>query len=176
MLQDNVRIPKNRIAALIGHAGSTKKELEKKTHSRINVDSQSGEIEIKAKKDAIGFYSALNIVKAIGRGFSPEHAFLLLNENMGFELISLDDWLEGKKSAMQTKKSRIIGTKGKIRAELEEKTDCFISVQGKTVAIIGDYENIGRAKNAIEMILSGARHATVFEHVNRQNKQTQFEL
>lgn len=171
-----VRIPKNRIAALIGKEGQTKKELEQKTNTKIRVDSESGEIEITAKSDAIGFYSALNIVKAVGRGFSPEHAFLLLNENTGFEIVSLDDWLEGKKSAMQTKKSRIIGTAGKIRQEIEEKTDCLISVQGKTVSIIGDFENIPKAKKAVEMILSGARHATVFEHLNRQHKQEQFEL
>ena len=176
MLLDNLRIPKSRVAALIGHLGKTKKELEQKTHAKIKIDSQTGEIEVSAKKDAIGFYSAMTIVKAIGRGFSPEHAFWLLDENVGLEIVSLSDWLAGKKSAIAAKKSRIIGTAGKVRVELEEKTDCFISVQGKTVCIIGEYENIAKAKKAIEMILTGARHATVFEQLNRYNRETRFEL
>ncbi len=167
---ESVRIPKNRVAVLIGQRGKTKKELEQQTHTRLRVDSYDGEIEITGQTDPAGFYLALNIVKAIGRGFSPNHALLLLNENYGFEIISLDEWFEGKKSQIAAKRGRIIGRSGKAREEIENATDCYISVQGNTIAIIGPYDKIGLAKKVVEKLLSGARHSKVFEYISQQKK------
>jgi ribosomal RNA assembly protein len=176
ILQEFVKIPKSRIAVLIGEKGKTKKTVEKKTNCRIEIDSEEGEIEITAKpQNAASFYSALNIIKAIGRGFSPERAFLLMEHNNGLEIVSITDWVKGEKE-LATKRGRIIGKNGRAREEIEQKTDCFIAVQGKTIAIIGEFENLSKAKQAIEMLLDGARHQKVFEFLNRNKQQERFEL
>ncbi|MBU0636518.1 KH domain-containing protein [Candidatus Micrarchaeota archaeon] len=176
-LQEFVRIPKARIAILIGKHGATKKDIEQKTKTKIIVDSEEGEVEIKSKiENTTGFYTALNIIKAIARGFSPEHAFLLLNENNALEIISLTDWLKGSEKELKTKRGRIIGKQGKARNEIEEKTNCFISVQGKTIAIIGDLGEIPKAKKSIEMLLHGARHSKVYDFLNHPIEKEEFEF
>ncbi len=177
ILQELLRIPKARIAVLIGPKGKTKKAVEKKTSCRIEIDSEEGEVEVTSKpQNAASFYIALNMIKAIGRGFSPEHAFLLMEHNNGLEIVSITDWVKGSEKELATKRGRIIGKEGKAREEIEQKTDCFIAVQGKTIAIIGDFENLSKAKQAVEMLLKGARHQKVFEFLNRRKQAEKFEF
>lgn len=81
--EEYVKIPKDRIAVLIGKKGQTKKEIEKRTKTKITIDSETGEVWITSTKeteDPLAVWKARDIVLAIGRGFSPERAFRLLNE------------------------------------------------------------------------------------------------
>jgi len=107
---------------------------------------------------------AKNIVKAIARGFSPQKAFLLLNENNALEIIEIP----GNEKNVIRIKSRIIGSEGKTRKRLEELTDCLISVYGKTVSIIGGFEKISFAKKAVKMFISGASHKTVYRFLVKE--------
>ena len=72
-----VKIPQNRVGALIGPEGKTKDELEGRSGCRIHVESETGEVSI---EDARAFEPILTLkvrdaVRAIGCGFSPDHAF-----------------------------------------------------------------------------------------------------
>ena len=72
-----LRIPKDRVAVLIGKKGETKNKLEQETNCHLNIDSKEGEIEVTGK-DALGLYTSREIIQAIGRGFNPDFALLLL--------------------------------------------------------------------------------------------------
>ena len=52
----------------------------------------------------------------------------------------------------------------------ETLTETFISVYGKTVAIIGKTENIDLSKRAIEKLLGGAPHGNVYQFIEMQKK------
>ena len=162
MPKEFAKIPSQRIAVLIGKKGETKKDLEKQTKTKINIDSDSGEVVIQGK-DAFQVHLTSNTVKAISRGFSPEHAFLLLQENYYFDLIDLKDELGKSEKEINLKKSRVIGSQGKTRKIIEKETGCFVSVYGKTIALIGKAEEINFAKQAIEMLLKGKTHKTVYK-------------
>ena len=75
-----IRIPKERVAVLIGKKGEVKKEIEQATKSKMAVDSKEGDIAIRGK-DSIGMLVAKDIILAIGRGFNPEIATLLLKQD-----------------------------------------------------------------------------------------------
>jgi len=65
------------------------------------------------------------------------------------------------------KESKIIAKEGgkiagNTRKEIEKKTTSLISVYGKTVSIIGDYKNIETAKKAIELLIKGMSHKSVY--------------
>jgi ribosomal RNA assembly protein len=170
-----VKIPKERIAVLIGKKGETKKQIEETLKIKLEIDSHEGDINILGT-EAIDLYSAREIVRAIGRGFSPETALLLLKQDYAFEIITLPE--TDKKSHMTRVKGRVIGTDGKTRRIIEEQTECYLSVYGKTVAIIGRAETIHVARRAIEMILKGSPHATVYrwlERMRRELKRREFE-
>lgn len=173
--EEVLKIPKNRVGAVIGPNGQTKKNIEKKTKTRLEIDSEKGEVIVRSRAtNATGFYTGMDIIRAIGRGFSPEHAFLLLDSQNALEIVFISDWVKGSEKEFNTKRGRIIGRNGKAREEIEDHTDCVISVQGKTIAIIGKTENVSKAKRAIEMLLTGARHAKVFEFLGKKH-QTEFE-
>ena len=84
-----LKIPKERIAVLIGTKGKIKLDLEKSTNTKIDVDSAEGEVTVSGQ-DGIALFVAREIIRAIGRGFSPEIAFLLQKQDYGLEIIPLE--------------------------------------------------------------------------------------
>ncbi|MFH1398917.1 MAG: KH domain-containing protein [Candidatus Woesearchaeota archaeon] len=155
-----LRIPRERIAVLIGKKGETKRHLEELTGTRIEVDSKEGEVFIHGE-DALKLYSTKEIVKAIGRGFSPQNATKLLKEEYSFELIDLRDFANSKEHLPRLR-GRVIGSNGKARAAIEMLTSTTISVYGKSIGIIGEIQNVAIAKRALESLLEGSTHATVY--------------
>jgi len=159
-----LKIPEDRIGVLIGKHGEVKKRIEDFTHCRINIVDNTIEIT----GDAIGVLNARDIVKAIGRGFSPKNAFKLLKEGTELIIISLANETKNSRKRLF---GRVIGRSGKIRKTLEMRTNTSISVYGKTVSIIGSHEDAGLARDAVEMLVNGRSHGYVFKMLkNRKMK------
>jgi ribosomal RNA assembly protein len=173
-VSDSVKIPSDRIAALIGTKGNSKKKIEELTNCTLDIDSESGEIEIDASKQGSDFYSSRTIIRAVGRGFSPETALLLLDDDMLLDVIPLEEYMD--KGQFESKKARVIGKKGSIREELARKTECEISVYGKTISIIGNQINMPLCRKAIEMLLEGASHNSTFQFIEKKSQETEFVL
>jgi len=169
-------IPKERVGALIGKGGSTKRNIERKTKVKLVVDSKEGEIEIIQGGDSLDYFKATRIVKAIGRGFAPEKALKLLSGDVFLELIDLEDVVGKSRSTMTVKKGRVIGAKGKAREEIERETGASISVFGKTISIIGKEKEIADAKKAVQMLLGGASHSAAYSQLKRRFENDYFEL
>ncbi|MBI2650531.1 RNA-processing protein, partial [Candidatus Woesearchaeota archaeon] len=68
-----LKVPRNRVAVIIGKEGSIKKEIEESTKTKLNIDSKEGDIFVSGE-DALGLYTAKEIIKAISRGFNPNIA------------------------------------------------------------------------------------------------------
>ena len=166
----DLKIPLERVAVLIGKKGEIKKELESLTKTRLDVDSKEGEVTISGT-DAIKLFAAKEMIQAIGRGFNPDVAALLMNQDYGFELISISDYAKTKNDMIRLK-GRVIGQEGKSRRVLEELTDTNICVYGKTVGIIGKVENVPVARRAIESLLSGSPHRNVYKWLEKQKSQS----
>jgi len=169
-MEEYLKIPKDRIAVLIGKNGETKTEIEKLTKTKIEVDSKTGNIDVEGE-EALDFYISLNIIKAIARGFSPEHAFMLKQEDYFLEIIDLKEKLGKNDKLIQQKKGRVIGKNGKTRKEIEEKTETFVSVYGKTISKIGKEQGIEKARNVIKMLLEGASHSTAESFLFNKEKE-----
>src|SRR4030043_109532 len=97
-MNQTLKIPAERVGVLIGKDGETKRALEERTGIMISVDSEEGDVEIDHThaKDQGMAMSALNVVQAIGRGFSPQKAFKLLDEDYLLEILDIRDYV-GKK-------------------------------------------------------------------------------
>ncbi|WP_324735740.1 KH domain-containing protein [Thermococcus sp. SY098] len=177
--EEFVRIPKERIGVLIGKKGSIKKKIEEITKTKIEVDSETGEVFISSTEktdDPLAVWKARDVVMAIGRGFSPERAFRLFNEGEVLEIINLSDIIIGnEKNALPRIRGRIIGRKGRTREIIEEMSGADISVYGKTVAIIGNPIQVEIAKTAIEKLAKGSPHGTVYKYLERRKKDLELE-
>jgi len=163
-----LKIPQERVAVLIGKKGEIKEQLEKETKTKIDVDSDEGDVFVKGE-DALGLYSTREIVKAIGRGFNPETAMLLLKQDYSFELVNVADYAKTNESVRRLK-GRVIGQEGRSRRLIEEMTECYISVYGKTIGIIGEASNVAMARRAVESLLQGSPHAGIYKWLEKQRR------
>lgn len=168
-----LKIPMDRVGVLIGHKGQTKKELEDKCGIKLNIDSKQGEVVLndEEENDPLALIKVENIIKAIGRGFSPENAFMLLKDESDFFSFDLHDYVGKKESHVRRLKSRVIGKEGKTRKVLEDLTGSKISIYGHTVSIISDMEKMNILKKSIDMVLTGSKQATVYRFVETQMRE-----
>ncbi len=160
-----LKIPRERIGALIGPKGKAKKRIEDRFGVILEVESNSGSITVSLKpeqKDFSMIFTVQNVIKAIGRGFSPQRADILATEDYDILIIDLRDYVGDSKNALARVKGRIIGKKGRARALIEELTETSISVYGHTVTCIGNVENLEIAREAISRLLKGAFHKSVW--------------
>ena len=162
---EELKIPKERISMLVGTKGTTKKKIEDLTKTKIDVNSETGDVTVEG--DSLNCFNCLNIVKAIGRGFNPEIALKLLDENFTLEIISIEEFTRNRKDIIRVR-SRLIGTKGKARENLEEISNTDIEIYGKTVSIIGKVENVIVAKQGITNLLHGSKHGNVYSYMEKQ--------
>ncbi len=165
---NEIKIPQERVAILIGKKGETKKELENRTKTKMIIDSKEGDIFLSGD-DALSLFDVVEVIKAIGRGFNPDVAFLILKQDYVFELINMNDFAKTKNDSIRLK-GRVIGSEGKSRNTIEELTETNISVYGKTIGIIGLQENVASARKAIESLLSGSPHSNVFRFLEKNRR------
>ena len=167
-----LRIPKDRIAVLIGTNGKVRKRIEEKTGVTIQIDSKTGEINIDPENaDPVMALKARDMVKAIGRGFSPERAEALLNEDVYLQIIDIRDYTGKNRNRVRRMRGRVIGRKGKTRRLIEEYSEAEISIYGNTIGIIGDPWALEVAREAIHMLLSGSEHGTVYRFLERKRRE-----
>ncbi|MCL4438259.1 MAG: RNA-processing protein [Candidatus Thermoplasmatota archaeon] len=162
-----VRIPEERIAVLIGKRGSTKKLVERMGECNLIIDSGTGIVEVQGKGDPLKSVITGSVVQAIGRGFSPEKAVLLYQENFQLAVISLRDFANPGSKRISQIRARLIGTNGRTRQIVEELTTSAISIYGDTVSIIGDYVSMEYAKEAVLMLVNGSKQRTVYTYLER---------
>jgi len=163
-----LKIPKERVAVLIGKSGETKRGLEELTGVKLDIDSKEGDVRITGE-DSLKIYALREVVKAIGRGFNPEIAQLLFKQDYTLEIIPLLDYVRNK-DHFERIKGRVIGTEGKSRQTIESLTDTFISVYGKTISIVGDAEGVMAAKKAVESLLQGSPHSNVYRWLEKNRR------
>ena len=165
-----LKIPQERVAVLIGKGGEVKKNIETDTKTEVKVDSLEGDIFIYGE-DALGLYTAREVIRAIGRGFNPEIAKLLLKQDYVYESIGLNEYTGKSKNTLLRLKGRVIGKEGRSRQLIEELSESYISVYGKTVGIIGTAESASMAKRAVESLLRGSTHASVYKWLEQKRRE-----
>ena len=172
-----IRIPNDRIAVLIGKSGNVKSKIEQLCHVSLDIDGNTGEVLLKSlgNVEKIQPFKAMEIVTAIGRGFSPENALTLLKGENTLHVIDLREFA-GKSSAnVERIKGRIIGEGGRARRNMENLTGTHISVYGRTVSIIGNSNKLKLAVDAICAISSGGMHGAVYDKLESANRRTKQE-
>jgi len=167
-----VKVPKERIGVLVGPGGHVKEEVQRRLSVELDIDSETGDITISLNKDAHDpslLFKAKDVVTAIGRGFSPERAFKLFeDESSMLEVIDLREIFGSSESDIRRVKGRIIGKDGKTRRIIEEMSEVAISVYGHTVAMIGNPEQVEIARESVNLLIKGSQHRTVYRYLQRK--------
>lgn len=160
-----VMIPDERKKILIGKNGYTRKRIEQKTKTTIEVGN-----DVKIEGESLDVMKTEQIVKAIGRGFTPRKALILLNDEYQLIIISL---VGETPNTIKRLFARVIGRDGNARRRIERDTRTVVSVYGKTVAIIGKSNELDYARNAVEQILRGRSHGYVYKRLDCSKRKRQ---
>ena len=170
-----IKIPRDRIGALIGPNGRIKENIEKRLSVELQIDSETGEIVITLNltaQDPSLLFRSKEVIAAIGRGFSPESAFrLLMDDEVTLRVIDLREVVGRSPSDIKRLKGRVIGKEGKTRRLIEELTDASISVYGHTISIIGNIDEAEVARKAIQMFIKGSQHSTVYRFLHKKRRE-----
>jgi ribosomal RNA assembly protein len=166
-----INVPMERVGVIVGSGGETKEIIENKSAAKLDIDSSTGSIEIKDGEDSLLAMRSAEVIKAIGRGFSPQKALHLFDDDMlTLEIIDLSQIVSTLKE-MKRLKGRIIGKKGKSREIFENMTGCKISVMGKTISILGRTDQILIVRTGIEMLINGSPHGPVFSYLEKKHRE-----
>ena len=175
MRQGLPRVPKDRIAVLIGSKGATVKSIREACRCQdLFINSETGDVEVTwgqpGSYDPVKAMKLPDVVKAIGRGMAPKAAIRLFDDQHFFEMVDLRDFV-GKRSNQQRRvRSRIIGSQGKVRKLIENLTDTEITIYKSTVVIIGEQEGLFAARQAIEMLAGGSEHGSVLGYLEKDRR------
>lgn len=170
----HLKIPRDRVGVLIGPSGRVKRRIEEMCCVEMKVDSGSGVVELMLKAgatDPTTPFKAESIITAIGRGFAPEKAFKLADDDILLEVIDLTDYVGKAQSELQRIKGRLIGERGKTRKIIEETTGADISIYGHTVSMVGETEQLEAARKAVQMLIKGRQHSTVYRFLHRRRRE-----
>ena len=97
-----LKVPSERVGVLIGKGGETKKNLEKMCGVELVIDGKSGEIIVKTSAiDDSDPLRAVNIIEAVGRGFSPQRAIKLMESDTVLEIMDLRDYGGKSENALE---------------------------------------------------------------------------
>lgn len=175
--RQTVRVPSDRIGALLGKGGKTKRWLEETFKIRLIVDSNTGEVTIESLTDTLetGTLKAVEVVNAIARGFSQGRAARLKQDDTILSIMDLRSY-QGKSSNSLTRvRGRIIGESGRARRVIEELTRAEVSVYGHTIAIIGRIDEVKLAEDALDILASGGPHRVAYQLLQKRRTEAKIE-
>jgi ribosomal RNA assembly protein len=168
-MKEYLKVPKDRLGVIIGTHGSTKAQIEEKGEVMLDIDSVEGTVSIES--DSLGILNATEVINAIARGFSPEKAFRIFeDEQITLDIIDLSKVADTPKELKRIM-GRVIGKEGRTREALENLTGANVSIYGKTVSTIGYVEQLQTVRKAIEMLAEGSKHAAVYSFLERRRQE-----
>jgi len=157
-----VRIPEDRVGVLIGEGGETKEDVEKLTECELEIKDNL----VRLEGDALDEMDAVNVVKAVGRGFNPDKALKIVEKDYILHLMDIGKYAETDNSRERLK-GRVIGRDGEARRHIEKEANVDLSVYGKTIGFVGPAQNIEVAQEAVKQLLNGASHATAYQYLEK---------
>ena len=157
---EEVRVSRRRIGVI----RKLKKQIEELGGVKVEIEKEL----VKIRGDAISAFVAKRVIKALARGFDASDAFKLFDDEYMLYVIPI---AKEKKHLVRIK-ARIIGTKGKMKREIERLTGAKLAIYGKTVSIIGRPDEAELARIAVEKLIHGASHGKVLSFLARVSKES----
>ena len=167
----SIRIPADRVGTLIGKKGEIKKPLQDISGIKIDINTEEGEIVLHDDvelEDPLKALQLMDVVKAVGRGFNPDKAMRLFEDDEYLEVVDLKEFIGERSGQMHRVRGRLIGKDGKTRRIIEDLTGVDMVIYGNTVGLIGNSISLPVAKHAVELTLQGSEHATVYHYLESQ--------
>jgi KH domain-containing protein len=140
-------------------------KAKKRLESSLNIKITNRGKEVTIQGTPEDEYLGEKVIDAINLGFPISTALLIKEEDYLLEVIPIKDYT--KRHDLSRIRARIIGTKGKTLATLEQLTKCFFELKDNEVGIIGNPEYIQLAQEAIISLIKGSKQANVYSYLEK---------
>jgi ribosomal RNA assembly protein len=156
---DFVNIPDQRAKILRENRLAYNRKIRDFLDVKISVKD---DVEVEGE-DALVVMRAKEVVRAFGRGFDWEDALDMVDEDYMLDVIDMTQFTGKSRNRQVVLKGRVIGSEGRSKKIIEKYSGAKIAVYGKTVSVMGKWESVRVARQAVEDLLRGAKHTGVFK-------------
>lgn len=133
----------------------------------VKIEREGNILKIMASKDQIeDILKGEEILRALKWGFPPQTALKLRKSNFDFQTVDLKRF----RGDLNRIKSRVIGRNGKTKKKIQGVTNTSIIISKRHVVVLGGYEGLKMAIQAIKMIASGRRQQDVYQWLHREKR------